>query len=213
MPNGSPYWQGKADERMQIAVARVVETGLPLIYVNQCDGQDELVFDGASFGLHGDRSLAFQMPQFEAAHRDHHLEEDGRRLALRRRAEGGAPRSRRGQLARLRLGLRDYVNKNGFPGVVLGLSGGIDSAVVAAMAVDALGKERVHCVMLPYRYTSNESLNDAAAIAETLGVRYDIVPIEAPVEGFDAGAEAALRRHEAGHHRGEPAVARPRHRS
>ena len=84
------------------------------------------------------------------------------------------------------IGLRDYVNKNGFPGVVLGLSGGIDSAVVATMAVDALGKERVHCVMLPYRYTSNESLNDAAAIAETLGVRYDIVPIEAPVEGFDA---------------------------
>jgi NAD+ synthase len=84
------------------------------------------------------------------------------------------------------MGLRDYVNKNGFPGVVLGLSGGIDSAVVAAMAVDALGKDRVHCVMLPYRYTSNESLNDAAAIAETLGVRYDIVPIEAPVDGFTA---------------------------
>ena len=81
-------------------------------------------------------------------------------------------------------GLRDYVNKNGFPGVVLGLSGGIDSALCAVMAVDALGKERVHCVMLPYRYTSNESLNDAAEIAETLGVRYDIVPIEAPVEGF-----------------------------
>ena len=82
------------------------------------------------------------------------------------------------------LGTRDYVDKNGFPGVVLGLSGGIDSAVVAAMAVDALGAERVHCVMLPYRYTSNESLSDAAAIAETLGVRYDIVPIEKPVEGF-----------------------------
>ena len=82
------------------------------------------------------------------------------------------------------LGLRDYVNKNGFPGVVLGLSGGIDSALVAAMAVDALGPERVHCVMLPYRYTSNESLSDAAACAEALGVRYDIVPIAEPVEGF-----------------------------
>ncbi len=81
-------------------------------------------------------------------------------------------------------GLRDYVNKNGFPGVVLGLSGGIDSALVAAMSVDALGPERVHCVMLPYRYTSNASLSDAAEIAETLGVRYDIVPIEQPVEGF-----------------------------
>ncbi len=82
------------------------------------------------------------------------------------------------------VGLRDYVNKNGFPGVVLGLSGGINSALVAAMAVDALGADRVHCVMLPYRYTSNASLSDAAAIAETLGVRYDIVPIEEPVQGF-----------------------------
>ena len=82
------------------------------------------------------------------------------------------------------VGLRDYVNKNGFPGVVLGLSGGIDSAVVAAMAVDALGADRVHCVMMPYRYTAQESLTDAAAIAQTLGVRYDIVPIAPPVEGF-----------------------------
>jgi NAD+ synthase len=82
------------------------------------------------------------------------------------------------------LGLRDYVDKNGFPGVVLGLSGGIDSALVAALAVDALGAARVHCVMLPYRYTSNASLSDAAACAEALGVRYDIVPIAAPVEGF-----------------------------
>jgi NAD+ synthase len=82
------------------------------------------------------------------------------------------------------MGLRDYVNKNGFPGVVLGLSGGVDSAVVAAMAVDALGADRVHCVMMPYRYTAQESLADAAAIAETLGVRYDIVPIAPPVQGF-----------------------------
>jgi NAD+ synthase len=184
VPNGSPYSVKKTDDRMQIAVARVVETGLPLIYVNQCNGQDELVFDGASFGLHGDRSLAFQMPQFDS----------GIVITTWKKTKG-AWRCVDGPKATLPdveeanwracvVGLRDYVNKNGFPGVVLGLSGGIDSAVVAAMAVDALGKERVHCVMLPYRYTSNESLNDAAAIAETLGVRYDIVPIEAPVEGF-----------------------------
>jgi NAD+ synthase len=184
VPNGSPYSVNKTDDRMQIAVARVVETALPLIYVNQCNGQDELVFDGASFGLHGDRSVAFQMPQFEA----------GIAITTWKKTKG-AWRCVDGQKAALPdaeeanwracvVGLRDYVNKNGFPGVVLGLSGGIDSAVVAAMAVDALGKERVHCVMLPYRYTSNESLNDAATIAETLGVRYDIVPIEAPVEGF-----------------------------
>ena len=184
VPNGSPYSVKKTDDRMQIALARVVETGLPLIYVNQCNGQDELVFDGASFGLHGDRSLAFQMPQFEA------------RIAITTWTKtNGAWRCVDGPKAELPdveeanwracvVGLRDYVNKNGFPGVVLGLSGGIDSAVVAAMAVDALGKDRVHCVMLPYRYTSNESLNDASTIAESLGVRYDIVPIEPPVKGF-----------------------------
>src|SRR5262249_59490699 len=84
------------------------------------------------------------------------------------------------------LGLRDYVDKNRFPGVVMGVSGGVDSALVAAMAVDALGAQRVHCVMLPYRYTSNESLADAAACAEALGVRYDIVPIAPAVEGFQS---------------------------
>ena len=92
------------------------------------------------------------------------------------------------------LGLRDYVDKNGFKGVVLGLSGGIDSALVAAMAVDALGPERVRCVMLPYRYTSQESLDDAAAVAKALGVHYDIVPIESAVLGARKGARAAVRR-------------------
>jgi len=187
-PNGSPYSVKKADDRLQVAVARVVETGLPLVYVNQCNGQDELVFDGGSFGLNGDRSLAFQLPQLEAC------------VALttwQRDAGSGKWHCSDGPKAVLPAieeanwracvqGLRDYVNKNGFPGVVLGLSGGIDSAVCAVMAVDALGKERVHCVMLPYRYTSNESLHDAAELAERLGIRYDIVPIAAPVEGFGA---------------------------
>ncbi|MCP4381094.1 MAG: NAD+ synthase, partial [Hyphomicrobiales bacterium] len=186
VPNGSPYWQGKAEVRQQVAVARVVETGLPIVYVNQCGGQDELVFDGGSFGLHGDRTLAFQLPQFETAVET---------FTWRRNAEAGwrcvdgsfsqLPDLDRANWQACVLGLRDYVDKTGFPGVVLGLSGGIDSAVCAVMAVDALGPERVHCVMLPYLYTSNESLNDAATLAETLGVRYDIVPIAAPVEGFD----------------------------
>jgi NAD+ synthase len=187
VPNGSPYWQGKADTRLQVAVARVVETGLPLLYVNQCGGQDELVFDGASFGLHADRSLAFQMPQFEESTA---ILDWVRDPALGWRCQGGVMASLPGvEEADWRacvLGLRDYVGKNGFPGVVLGLSGGIDSAVCAAMAVDALGADKVHCVMLPYRYTSNESLSDAAAIAEALKVRYDIVPIAPPVEGFNA---------------------------
>jgi NAD+ synthase len=187
VPNGSPYWQGKAEVRQQVAIARVVETNLPMVYVNQCGGQDELVFDGGSFGLHADRTLAFQMPQFDT----------GIVTVTWKKDEALGWRCTDGQFAPLPgleeanwracvLGLRDYVNKNGFPGVVLGLSGGIDSAVVAAMAVDALGASRVHCVMLPYRYTSSESLADAAAIAETLLVRYDIVPIAEPVEGFEA---------------------------
>jgi NAD+ synthase len=187
VPNGSPYWQGKAEVRQQVAVSRVVETGLPMIYVNQCGGQDELVFDGGSFGLHADRTLAFQMPQLEEAIATVTWKKDA---ALGWRCTDGVfatlPGLEEANWRACVLGLRDYVNKTGFPGVVLGLSGGIDSAVVAAMAVDALGKQRVHCVMLPYRYTSNESLDDAAAIAETLGVRYDIVPIYAPVEGFEA---------------------------
>jgi len=184
VPNGSPYNAGKTEERMRVAKARVAETGLPLIYANQCAGQDELVFDGASFALNGDGTIAFQLAQFEP----------GVALTEWRREKGGwrcvsgphvdLPGLDEANWRACVSGLRDYVNKNGFPGVVLGLSGGIDSAVVAAMAVDALGPARVHCVMLPYRYTSEASLGDAAAIAKTLGVRYDVVPIEAPVAGF-----------------------------
>ncbi len=140
-PNGSPYWRQKADVRQQVGLARVVETGLPLVYVNQCGGQDELVFDGGSFGLNGDRSLAFQMPQFA----------EGIALTTWTKGEGGwrcvdgpkaaLPGLHEANWRACVMGLRDYVDKNGFPGVVLGLSGGIDSAVVAAMAVDALGAE------------------------------------------------------------------------
>ena len=190
VPNGSPYWRGKAEVRQQVAIARVVETGLPMVYVNQCGGQDELVFDGGSFGLHADRTLAFQMPQFEEAIATVTWKKDGE--GAWRCIDGGfatLPGLEEANWRACLLGLRDYVNKTGFPGVVLGLSGGIDSAVVAALAVDALGKERVHCVMLPYRYTAEESLTDAAALAATLGVRYDIVPIKAPVEGFEAALQ------------------------
>lgn len=199
VPNGSPYRQGKADIRQQVALNRVVETGLPLIYVNQCNAQDELVFDGGSFGLHGDHTLAFQLPQFEAV----------TTILTWKKDDEGAWRCLDGPVAELPdldeanwracvHGLRDYVNKNGFPGVILGLSGGIDSAVCAAMAVDALGKERVHCVMLPYRYTSNESLNDAAEMAEILGIRYDTVPIAEPVEGFEAALKPLFDGHAPG---------------
>src|SRR5829696_1950740 len=158
VPNGSPYWRGKTNERFNIAAARVTESGLPLVYLNEVGGQDELVFDGASFGLHADSSLAFQMPAFreEIALTVWEKGEDGWRCTPGPRAF--VEEGEEADYAACVLGLRDYVEKNGFPGVVLGLSGGIDSAICAAMAVDALGAHRVHCVMMPYRYTSNESL-------------------------------------------------------
>src|SRR5277367_522946 len=160
VPNGSPYWRDKSEVRLNVVVARVTEAGLPLIYVNQLGGQDELVFDGASFALNADRSLAFALPAF----REMILTTQWSRI-------DGVWRSPRGEIAPAEdedkadytacvLGLRDYVDKNRFKGVVLGLSGGVDSALCAAMAADALGADRVRCVMLPYRYTSKDSLTD-----------------------------------------------------
>src|SRR6266545_3352574 len=186
VPNGSPYWRDKDDTRLNIAVARITESDLPIVYVNEVGGQDELVFDGASFGLHADRSLAFQLPAFRELVTTVTWERTGNGW---RCTDGPvaamADDADKEDYAACVLGLRDYVNKNGFKGVVLGLSGGIDSALVAAVSVDALGAERVRCVMLPYRFTSQDSLDDAAAVAKALGVRYDVVPIESAVLGFE----------------------------
>ncbi len=184
VPNGSPFDWKKPDVRMNIAVARVTETGLPLLYLNQVGGQDELVFDGASFVLNADRSLGVQLPAWEEAV----VVTDWTR-------EAGVWRCAAGSVAKIDeedgaayhacvLGVRDYVEKNRFAGVLVGLSGGVDSALVAAIAVDALGPERVRAIMMPYRYTSNESIADAADCAKRLGIRLDTVPISAPVEGF-----------------------------
>ena len=183
-PNGSPFEWKKEDVRTNIAVARVVETGLPLAYLNQIGGQDELVFDGASFVLNSDKTLAVQMPAWEEALV---VTEWSRGPTGWRCAPGAKAKLEAGDAAAYHacvLGLRDYVEKNGFPGVVLGLSGGIDSAIVAAMAADALGPARVHAIMLPYRFTSGESLTDAAACAKALGIRYDTVAIAPAVEGI-----------------------------
>ncbi|MGL4240671.1 MAG: NAD+ synthase, partial [Beijerinckiaceae bacterium] len=167
-------------------VARVTESGLPLIYINQVGGQDELVFDGGSMGLNADRSLAFQLPAFvETIAVTEWVREKGSWTC-----KGGPVTPVEDDDEAIYeacvLGLKDYVEKNRFPGVVLGLSGGIDSAICTAMAADALGPERVHCVMLPYRYTSDESLKDAKGVADATGVRYDIVPISDAVEGLEA---------------------------
>ncbi|MCB1446004.1 MAG: NAD+ synthase, partial [Rhizobiaceae bacterium] len=184
-PNGSPYYRGKIHVRHDVVLRQIDATGLPLVFANQLGGQDELVFDGASFAYNADKSLALQMSQFEEA----------LVVTTWKRQEGGPWRCERGPHIPLPsideadyracvLGFKDYVNKNGFKSVVLGLSGGIDSALCAAIAVDALGEERVRTVMMPYRYTSRESLVDAEACARALGTTYDIVAIEEPVTGF-----------------------------
>jgi NAD+ synthase len=185
VPNGSPYSRDKDEVRLNIAVARVTESDLPMIYVNQVGGQDELVFDGASFGLHADRSLAFQFPDFREAIKTLRWERTGNGWRCVDGAIAAVAEGNEADYVACMLGLRDYVNKNGFKGVVLGLSGGVDSALVAALAVDALGAERVRCVMLPYRFTSTTSLDDAARTAKALGVQYDVVPIESAVLGLE----------------------------
>jgi NAD+ synthase len=184
VPNGSPYWMDKQGQRYAISRERIAETGLPLAYINQVGGQDELVFDGASFVLNADGSLAVQMPAWEEAINVTEWRKDGNRWACENQPPADIEQGDAANYLACVTGLRDYVEKNGFPGVVLGLSGGIDSALCVAMAVDALGSSRVHGVMLPYLYTSNESLNDAAQTAEALGIRYDIMPISSAVEGL-----------------------------
>jgi NAD+ synthase len=186
-PNGSPYEIDKDDLRSTlIAKSRVTETGLPMAYLNRVGGQDELVFDGASFVLNADGKVAHRLPDWEEA------------LAVTlwdRRKDGW--HCALGPVAELDpnpadiyhamvIGLRDYVNRNRFPGVVLGLSGGIDSALSAAVAVDALGPGRVWCVMMPSRYTQQISLDDAAACARMLGCRLDTIGIENGMAAFDA---------------------------
>jgi NAD+ synthase len=185
VPNGSPYSRDKDDVRLSLAVARVTESGVPLIYINQVGGQDELVFDGASFGLNADRALAFQLPAFHEIVKTLRWERGGHGWRCVDDFRVTVEEGDKADYFACMLGLRDYVNKNGFKGVVLGLSGGVDSALVAALAVDALGGDRVHCVMLPYRYTSQQSVDDAAQVAKTLGVRYDTVPIESAVLGLE----------------------------
>ena len=184
-PNGSPYWRNKQYQRIELVRQRVRDSGLPLLYLNQVGGQDELVFDGASFGIDAKGELVVQGRSFTT---DMIVSEWQRGEAGWSCVEGEVlPLVSVGEAPwrAAVLGLRDYVHKNGFQKVVLGLSGGIDSAVVAAMAVDAFGADNVHCVMLPYRYTSEDSIRDAKECAARLGVRYDVVPIGVPVDAVN----------------------------
>ncbi len=182
--NGSPFEVDKHGQRLDLALERVSETHTPLVYVNQVGGQDELVFDGASFVLGSDGSLRLQLPSWRE-----------NLTVTKWRRGGGGWTCAEGQQAppyhqiesiyqALILGLRDYVEKNAFPGVLLGLSGGVDSALSAALAVDALGADRVHCVMMPSPYTSRTSLEDARAVAERLGIVLDEISIVPAMEAF-----------------------------
>src|SRR3954469_25892659 len=185
VPNGSPFEREKVGRRIALSIDRVRETGLPLLYVNQVGGQDELVFDGGSFVIGGDQSVAVRCPMWTEV----------TQITAWRRSAGGwlcapqplapLPREPGNTYQALMVGLRDYVNKNRFPGVLLGLSGGIDSALTAAVAVDAIGPERVLGVRLPSRFTSEESQVDADVSAHRLGMRLETVAIAGVVQAIE----------------------------
>ena len=177
VPNGSPYYRGKFDTRINHMVARVVETGLPLIYLNMVGGQDDQVFDGGSFALNPGGQLAVQFPLFEevVTHVDLARGPEGWRVLDGEKAQH--PDDWEQDYRVMVTSLRDYCAKTGFKKVLLGMSGGVDSALVATIAADALGPDNVRCVMLPSEYTSSHSLEDAEACAKALGCHYDYVPI------------------------------------
>jgi NAD+ synthase len=186
VPNGSPYELDKDEIRQKMVRARILTTGLAIVYLNRVGGQDELVFDGSSFIVHPDGELVVQMPDWEETMlvTEWSREPDGWRCRTRERHQlDGYPED---IYHAMMLGLRDYVQRNGFAGVILGLSGGIDSALSAAVAVDALGADKVWGVMMPSRYTSSESLEDARECARFLGCRHDVISIAPGVDALDA---------------------------
>jgi len=183
IPNGSPYFRNKMEVRFNHMVARAVETHLPVIYLNMVGGQDDQVFDGGSFVLNPGGALALQMPVFDEAYAHLDLERTDEGWHAVEGEKAHLPDEWEQDYRVMVESLRDYLGKSGFKKVLLGLSGGVDSAIVAAIAVDAIGAENVRCVMLPSEYTSDESLEDAEAVAKALGVHYDYVPIS---EGRDA---------------------------
>ncbi len=186
VPNGSPYEIDKDEYRAtQVIGARIAETSLPIAYLNRVGGQDELVFDGASFVINGDGRTVHQLPDWEEHVRITHWAQTEAGWMCEAGELTALEPSPSDAWHAMMMGLRDYVNTNRFPGVVLGMSGGIDSAICAAIAVDALGADRVWCVMLPSRYTSEESLEDASEAARLLGCRIDTIPINPAVQAFE----------------------------
>ena len=182
--NASPYHRGKAPEREELVQKRSGETGLPIVYLNLVGGQDELVFDGGSFVVAGDGTLTQRLPYFRESREVVEFLDQGGRMVPRPAGVTRQPEELAGIYQALVLGTRDYVHKNGFRGAVLGLSGGIDSALTLAIAVDALGADRIEVVMMPSRYTAPISNEDAVRQAETLGVEHRTIPIEPAFEAF-----------------------------
>ena len=185
--NASPFHRGKHKERWQVLADRATEQSIPMIYVNQVGGQDELVFDGGSFAVNADGELAMVAPDFEEGCFDLSVERTVRGIKIAQGVAATALSDVAAVWQALVLGVRDYVEKNGFPGVVLGLSGGIDSAVTLAVAVDALGADRVQAVMMPFKYTADMSVEDAGEQASIMGVEYDVISIEPIYEAFMSG--------------------------
>lgn len=185
--NGSPYSVRYQERRETVVRERVLDSGLPAVYVNQVGGQDELVFDGGSFVMNAAGEVVQRAPAFEEGLILAEFDLVDGRVVPRPGDVTPRPSEEQSVYNALVLGVRDYVGKHGFPGIVLGLSGGIDSALTLAVAVDALGPDRVHAVMMPSRYTSQISLDDAADEARRLGVRYDVISIEGM---FGAALEA-----------------------
>jgi NAD+ synthase (glutamine-hydrolysing) len=190
--NGSPFEIRSQENREKVVRARVSETGIPVVYVNHVGGQDELVFDGGSFVMDGHGDVVFRARSFE---------ESVRTVVLEGTPAGVVPE--RGRIAKseekaatvykaLVLGTRDYVMNHGFPGVIIGLSGGIDSALVCAIACDAIGADRVRAVQMPFRYTSTMSQEDSGKQAETFGIQYDVIPIEPMYEAAVAQLRPVL---------------------
>ncbi|MCM2973712.1 NAD+ synthase [Larsenimonas suaedae] len=183
-PNGSPYHVDKFEERVALMSQRARQAGASIVYVNQIGGQDELVFDGASFALDANGDTVVQAPAWEVGIMPVQFERRDERFVPLAGERYPWPTDEESLYCALVSGVRDYVNKSGFKGVVLGLSGGIDSGLSLAIAVDALGADRVHAVMMPYHYTAEISREDAAEQARALGVEYDVMPIAPMVEAF-----------------------------
>jgi NAD+ synthase len=185
VPHGSPFRKTALEERTHAARARVAATAKPLIFVNQLAGQDEVLFEGAAFVMDAGGVVQYRAPQFEETIALTRWKKDAAGWACIEGPEAEWVGGEEMIYRAVTMAVRDYVTKNRFKGVVIGLSGGVDSALTAAIAVDALGADAVHCVMMPSRYTSKESLEDAEACAKALGVSYRSIAIEPGVEAFD----------------------------